>query len=161
MALPENVHLEIVTPDKQLFSGLVDSVTLPSSRGYLGILPGHAPLLAVLGIGHISYTAGGHTEYLSCCSGFAEILPERVIVLAKTAELASEVDLSRAEKAKARAEKILYSKNPSFEYTRAQLALLRAISRLDAARRFQVRPARRSSVDVVGKNLSGLRPRGN
>ncbi len=137
MALPEHVHLEIVTPDKQLFSGLVDSVTLPSSRGYLGILPGHAPLLAVLGIGDISYVAGDRTEYFSCCSGFAEILPERVIVLAQTAEPAPEVDISRAEKAKARAEKILYSRDPNFDYARAELALLRALSRLDAVRRYR------------------------
>ncbi len=137
MALPEHIHLEIVTPEKQLFSGTVDSVTLPSSTGYLGILPGHAPLLAELGIGDISYTTRGRTEFLSCSWGFAEVLPERVIVLAQTAETASEIDVNRAEQAKARAEKILYSKDPSLDYAKAQLALLRAISRLDAARRHQ------------------------
>ncbi len=137
MALPEHIHLEVVTPEKQLFSGTVDSVTLPSSTGYLGILPGHAPLLAELGIGDISYTTQGRTEYLSCSWGFAEVLPERVIVLAQTAEPASEIDVNRAEQAKARAEKILYSKDPSLDYSRAQLALLRALSRLDAARRHQ------------------------
>lgn len=137
MALPEHIHLEIVTPEKQLFSGSVDSITLPSSTGYLGILPGHAPLLAELGIGDISYTIGDRTEYMSCSWGFAEVLPDRVIVLAQTAEAASEIDINRAEQAKARAEKVLHSKDPNLDYARAQLALLRAISRLDAARRYR------------------------
>lgn len=139
MALPEHIHLEIVTPEKQLFSGPVASVTVPSSKGYLGILPGHAPLLAELGIGDISYTIGDRAEYLSCCWGFAEVLPDRVVVLAQIAEAASEIDVNRAEQAKARAEKILFSKDPKYDYARAQLALLRAISRLDTARRYQHR----------------------
>ncbi len=137
MALPEHIHLEIVTPEKQLFSGTVDSVTLPSSKGYLGILPGHAPLLAELGIGDISYTSRGRTEFLFCSWGFAEVLPDRVIVLAQTAEAASEIDIIRAEQAKSRAEKRLASKEPGLDYARAELALMRAISRLDAARRHQ------------------------
>ena len=137
MALPEHIYLEIVTPEKQLFSGSVDSVTLPSSTGYLGILPGHAPLLAELGIGDISYAIRDRTEYMSCSWGFAEVLPERVIVLAQTAEAASEIDVNRAEQAKARAEKVLYSKDPNLDYAKVQLALLRAISRLDAARLYK------------------------
>ncbi len=64
MSLPENIHLEIVTPDRQLFSGAVDEVTVPSNVGYLGILPGHAPLLAELGIGEISYKIGDRTDFL-------------------------------------------------------------------------------------------------
>ncbi len=142
MALPEKIHLEIVAPERQLVSGRVDSVTLPSSKGYLGILPGHAPLMVELGIGDISYTIGTRTEYLSCSWGFSEVLPDRVVVLAQTAEAASEIDVNRAEQARARAEKRLNSKDPSLDYSRAQLALLRAISRLDAARRYQHRPAK-------------------
>jgi F-type H+-transporting ATPase subunit epsilon len=142
MALPENIHLEIVTPERQIFSGSVDSVTLPSSKGYLGILPGHAPLLAELSIGDISYTIGNRTEYMSCSWGFAEVLPDRVIVLAQTAEAASEIDVNRAEQAKARAERFLFSKDPSVDYSRAQLALMRAISRLDAARRYRLKSPR-------------------
>ena len=69
MALPEKIHLEIVTPEKQLFSGDVDSLTVPSAGGYMGILPGHAPLLAELGIGEISYTAGGSNEPMFCFCG--------------------------------------------------------------------------------------------
>jgi F-type H+-transporting ATPase subunit epsilon len=132
MALPEQMHLEIVTPEKQVFSGMVDSVTVPATTGYLGILPGHAPLLAELGIGEVSYKNGEKTEYLFCSWGFAEVLPERVVLLAQTAELASDIDIKRAEEAKARAEKQLNSKDPGVNFARAELALLRSISRIEA-----------------------------
>ncbi len=134
MALPDKIHLEIVTPEKQLFSGAVDSVTVPSTTGYLGILPGHAPLLAELGIGEISCKMGEKTDYLFCSWGFIEVLPDRVVLLAQTAEMASDIDVKRAEEAKSRAEAFLSSKDPSIDFGRAQLALLRAISRLGAAK---------------------------
>jgi F-type H+-transporting ATPase subunit epsilon len=140
MALPEKMDLRIVTPERQLFSGLVDRVTVPSTRGYLGILPGHAPLLAELGIGNISYEAGGRVEYMTCAWGFLEVLPDRVIVLAHSAEVASEIDASRAEQAKLRAERRLASKDPDVDFTRAQLALMRAAARLDAVSRMRHRP---------------------
>ena len=142
MALPDHIHLEIVTPERQLFSGPVEEVTVPSTQGYLGILPGHAALLAELGIGNISYKAGDKVDGLFCCWGFVEVLPERVIVLAQTAEAASDIDVNRAEQAKSRAEKRLLAKDAGIDYSRAQLALLRAISRLDAAKRYQHRPTR-------------------
>lgn len=135
MALPEKIHLVIVTPERQLFSGLVDQVTVPSTQGYLGILPGHAPLLAELGIGNIGYRIGIHSELLFCSWGFAEVLPDRVVLLAQTAEPASEIDLKRAEQARSRAEKRLSSKDPNLDFARAELALFRAISRLEAAKR--------------------------
>ncbi len=134
MALPEKIHLEIVTPEKQLFSGAVDSVTVPSTTGYLGILPGHAPLLAELGIGEISYDIGDRTDYLFCSWGFIEVLPDRVVLLAQAAELASDIDVKRAEEAKARAEKVLSSKDPSIDFERAELAMMRAVSRLNAVK---------------------------
>jgi F-type H+-transporting ATPase subunit epsilon len=134
MALPQNIHLEIVTPERQLFSGLVDDVTVPSSTGYLGILPGHAPLLAELGIGEVCYTVAGRKEYMFCSWGFVEVLPERVVVLAQTAEPASEIDENRAQQAKSRAEQRLGSKDAGMDFARAQLALLRAMSRLGAAK---------------------------
>jgi F-type H+-transporting ATPase subunit epsilon len=139
MALPEKIHLEIVTPERQLFSGAVDAVTVPSSQGYLGILPGHAPLLAELGIGEISYRMGERTEYLFCSWGFLEVLPARVVVLAQTAEAASEIDLNRAEQARTRAEKRLASKDPNLDFARAELSLLRSVSRINAVRRYQPR----------------------
>jgi F-type H+-transporting ATPase subunit epsilon len=134
MALPEKIHLEIVTPEKQLFSGAVDSVTVPSTTGYLGILPGHAPLLTELGIGEISYVIGDRTDFLFCSWGFGEVLPDRVVLLAQTAELASDIDEKRAEEAKSRAEKILASKDPGMDFQRAELSLMRAISRLNAVK---------------------------
>ena len=133
MALPEKIHLEIVTPEKQLFSGTVDAVTVPANTGYLGVLPGYAPLLGELGIGEISYKTGNRTEYLSCSNGFVEVLPDRVVILAQMAEAASNIDLKRAEEAKARAEKRLSSKDSNVDFARAQLAMLRAISRINAA----------------------------
>jgi len=137
MVLPEHIQLEIVAPDKQLFSGDVEAVTVPANTGYLGILPGHAPLLAELGVGEISYKTVKGTQYLFCSWGFIEVLPERVIILAQTAESASEIDINRAEQAKSRAERILASKDPSLDYARAQLSLMRAMTRLNAARRYQ------------------------
>src|SRR5262245_17009708 len=139
MALPEKIHLEIVTPAGQLFSGEVDEVTVPSSTGYLGILPGHAPLLAELGIGEISYKSEGREEFLFCSWGFLEVLPDRVIILAQTAEMASDIDVARAEQAKTRAEERLVSKAVETDYVRAQVALMRAISRINISRRYQPR----------------------
>jgi F-type H+-transporting ATPase subunit epsilon len=134
MPLPEKIYLEVVTPEKQLFSGPVDEVTVPSTVGYLGILPGHAPLLAELGIGEISYKFGDRTGFLFCSRGFVEVLPDRVVVLAQIAELASDIDIKRAEEAKMRAEKNLASKDSNIDFARAELALLRAISRLNAVK---------------------------
>lgn len=134
MALPEKIHLEIVTPEKHLFSGDVDSVTVPATTGYLGILPGHAPLLAELGMGEIEYTIGGGTEYLFCSWGFVEVLPDRVVLLAQEAEAASDINVKREMEVKSRAEKLLNSKDGDVDFDRAQLALMRAISRLGAAR---------------------------
>lgn len=132
MALPEKIHLEVVTPEKQIFSGTVDSVVVPCTTGYMGILPGHAPLLAELGIGEISCKIGDRVDYLFCSWGFIEVLPDRVVILAQTAEMASDIDTKRAEEAKARAEKLLASKASHVDFARAELALLRAISRLKA-----------------------------
>ncbi len=137
MALPEKIRLVVVTPERQLFNGLVDGVTIPSSQGYLGILPGHAPLLAELGIGEITYRIGETAEALFCSWGFAEVLPDRVVLLTQAAEPASEIDLNRAEQAKSRAEHRLASKDPNLDFARAELALLRAMSRLHVAREFQ------------------------
>ena len=134
MALPEHIHLEIVTPEKPLFSGEVDRVTVPSTQGYLGILPGHAPLLAELGVGSIRYVKGERTEHLFCCWGFVEVLPERVIVLAQKGEPASDIDVNRAEQARSRANQRLYSKDPSIDFVRAELSLRRAVARLEVAK---------------------------
>jgi F-type H+-transporting ATPase subunit epsilon len=134
MALPDKIHLEVVTPEKQIFSGVVDSATVPCKTGYMGILPGHAPFLGELGIGEIGYIIGDRADSLFCSWGFVEVLPDRVVILAQTAEMASDIDVKRAEEAKLRAEKLLSSKNSSVDFGRAELAMLRAISRLNAAK---------------------------
>jgi F-type H+-transporting ATPase subunit epsilon len=134
MALPEKIHLEVVTPEKQIFSGAVDSVTVPCKTGYIGILPGHAPLLGELGIGEIGIIMGDRADCLFCSWGFIEVLPDRVVILAQTAEMASDIDIKRAEEAKARAEKLLSSRDAGVDFGRAELAMLRSISRLNAVK---------------------------
>jgi F-type H+-transporting ATPase subunit epsilon len=137
MALPDQIQLEIVTPEKRLFSGQVDEVTVPSSRGYLGILPGHAPLLGELGIGEISCRIGDRREHFFCSGGFLEVLPDRVVILAQAAEKASEIDVGRAEQARLRAEKLLASKDPDTDFDQVQSDLKRATARLETARHQQ------------------------
>lgn len=133
--LPDRIFLEIVTPNKLIFSGYVEEVYLPGANGYLGILPGHAPLISELQIGEISYRPKGRQkmEYVACSWGVAEVLPEKVSVLAEVAEKATEIDVARAQQAKERAEKRLYSKDPDVDFRRAQLALQRALIRLQVA----------------------------
>ncbi|MDR1726680.1 MAG: F0F1 ATP synthase subunit epsilon [Acidobacteriota bacterium] len=145
MALPEKIHLEIVTPDKQVYSGNVESILVPAQTGYMGILPGHAPLLAELGIGDIEFTADGVTECVACSWGFIEVLPDRVVLLAQEAELSSDIDLKRAEEAKARAEKLLASGDPDVDYAATELAVLRAMSRINAAKSATARQTMRKS----------------
>ena len=134
MAIPEKIHLEIVTADKQVFSGKVDSITVPARTGYIGILPGHAPLLAELGVGEIQFTTDEATEGVFCSWGFVEVLPDRVVILAHTAELSSDIDLKRAEEARTRAEKLLTSGDHGVDYAAAELAAMRAMSRINAVK---------------------------
>src|SRR2546428_5987782 len=109
--MPDAIELVIVTPEKQLLRGKVADVQMPGENGYLGILPGHAPLMTELGIGELSFhdASSKESEHLAIISGFAEVLPHRVTVLAETAEFAAEIDLAPAEVAKVRAEKHLDS----------------------------------------------------
>ncbi len=140
--LPEALELVIVTPTRQLVRTLATEVTLPGANGYLGILPGHAPLMTELGIGELTYrTASAAAEPLLVIRGFAEVLPERVTVLAETAELAAEIDLERAEAAKARAEKRLAAGDPNIDWDRASVALQRALIRIQVARKYRGVPA--------------------
>ena len=131
--LPQYLHLEIVSPEKLIFSGQVDYVTVPGKDGYLGILPGHAPMISELQIGEIRYKAGLKEGTFSCCMGFVEVLPDSVSVLAQHAEKPGDIDVERARAAKERAETRLRSKNPDVDFERAQLALRRALMRLDVA----------------------------
>src|SRR5262245_56071082 len=96
------IELVVVTPEKQLLRQSVAEVQLPGAHGYLGILPGHAPLMTEVGIGELSYhdASGKESEHVAIIRGFAEVLPDRVTLLAETAEFAAEIDLERAEAAK-------------------------------------------------------------
>src|SRR5215212_4265641 len=107
MALPTHIDLQIVTPDRRIVEEQVDEVEVPGSEGYFGVLPGHTPLLAALGVGELWYRKGQERIYLSIAGGFAEVLPERVTILARLAERAEEIDVARAEAAKKRAEERL------------------------------------------------------
>lgn len=136
--LPKQIELSVVTPDRQVVRESVESVSFPGKRGYLGILPGHAPLLTELTIGEIDYTFHGKHHFLAVCWGFAEVLPDRVIVLAQTAELPEEIDVARAERAKQRAEDRLKKPGDTeIDSDRARIALERAIVRLQTAHRLR------------------------
>jgi F-type H+-transporting ATPase subunit epsilon len=126
-------ELEIVTPERLVVRDRVEEMQLPGRSGYLGILPGHAPLITELGIGQISYRENGRSRYLAVAWGFAEVLPDRVSVLAETAERAEEIDVRRAEEAMKRAEQRLKSGDPKIDCVRAQYALTRAATRLEVA----------------------------
>jgi F-type H+-transporting ATPase subunit epsilon len=131
-ALPTKIRLEIVTPEKLILSEDVDEVTIPGSEGYLGILPGHLPLLTTLGVGILSYHQGGQKLSFAVSGGFAEVLSDRVIVLSLTAERPQEIDIERAKAAKQKAEKLLYSKEP-IDVEAAMADLLKATTRIQVA----------------------------
>jgi len=131
--LVHTFELEIVTPERLVVREKVEEMQIPGKNGYLGILPGHAPLITELGIGEISYRGNGRSRRLAAAWGFAEVLPDRVSILAQTAERAEEIDVSRAEKARQRALQRLKSEDPNIDCARAQYALCRAATRLEVA----------------------------
>jgi F-type H+-transporting ATPase subunit epsilon len=129
------LQLEIVTPERLVEKDVVEEIQIPGKNGYLGILPGHAPLITELGVGEITYKADGMDYHVAVAWGFAEVLPDRVTVLAETAERAEDIDIERARKAKQRAEERLGSASGEVDYQRALVALQRADSRLEVAQR--------------------------
>ena len=131
--MAETFHLEIVTPEKLVVKDVAEEMQIPAKNGYLGVLPGHAPLITELAVGVISYRNDGSTHYLSVAWGFAEVLSDKVTILAETAERAEEIDVPRAEEAKKRAEDRLKSGNPETDFPRAQVSLQRAETRLEVA----------------------------
>jgi len=139
MTLPTSLALEIVTPDRAIVSQQVDEVELPGSDGYFGVLPGHTPLLASLQVGEMWYRVGQQKHYLAIAFGFAEVLPDRVTVLAQIAERAEDIDVSRAETAKQRAEQRVTRPQADMDFERARVALLKALTRLQVASRARTR----------------------
>jgi F-type H+-transporting ATPase subunit epsilon len=131
------IQLSIGTPERALVSDQVDEVQIPGSEGYLGVLPGHAPLFTELKVGELSYRKGGTWTSLAVAWGFAEVLPDQVRVLAETAERAHEIDLERAMRSRERAEQRL-SQGGDVDYDRARIALQRALIRIQVAKRAHV-----------------------
>ena len=139
MALPTQIQLQIVSADRSLVNETVDEVEIPGADGYFGVLPGHTPLLAVLGAGELWYRKGQEKQYLAIAFGFAEVQPERVTILAQIAEKAEEIDLARAEAAKKRAEERLSRVAVEMDAERARIALLKSLIRLQVAARARTR----------------------
>jgi F-type H+-transporting ATPase subunit epsilon len=124
------IKLEIVTPERLVFDETVDGVTLPGSEGELGVLPHHAPLVSTLGVGELHIRSGGNEEWFAIVGGFVQVLPDKVVVMAETADMASEIDLEKAAEARRDAEKALesgYVEGTDLSTARAalQAALLR------------------------------------
>lgn len=153
--LPQSIELVIVTPERQLLRANAKEVSLPGADGCLGILPGHAPLITELGIGELTFDpfydrtdidppTGEQTykprppdlsKHFAIIGGFAEVLGNRVSVLAETAESAAEIDLARAERAKKRAEDRLSSGDPNIDLDRVAIELQRSLIRIQVARK--------------------------
>src|SRR6478672_11207027 len=133
--LPTQLQLQIVSADKSLVNETVDEVEIPGADGYFGVLPGHTPLLALLGAGEMWYRRGATTHHLVIAFGFAEVQPDRVTILAQTAEKADEIDVARAEAAKRRAEERLSKATTDIDFERARIAMLKSLVRLQVSAR--------------------------
>ena len=141
MALPTNIQLQVVSADRSLVNETVDEVEIPGADGYFGVLPGHTPLLASLSVGELWYRVGQEKHFLSIAFGFAEVLPERVTVLAQIAERAQDIDVARAERAKQRAQERLAKVSPQsdMDFERARIAMMKSLIRLQVATRARTR----------------------
>jgi F-type H+-transporting ATPase subunit epsilon len=133
--LPKDLTLAVVTPEGLLLREQVDEVIAPGEEGYFGVLPGHTPFLSTLGLGEITYRRGADKGHLTCFWGFAEVLPDRVNLLAEIGERAEDIDAGRAETAKARALDRMKTIRDEAGYQEAHLAYIRAVTRLAVARK--------------------------
>ncbi len=131
--MTDTFKLEIVTPEKKVVDTSAEEIQIPGKNGYLGILPGHAPLITELAVGEITFREGSSEQRLAVAWGFAEVLPDKVTILAETAERPAEIDADRARKAKERAEQLLTSGDTTVDVERALDALHRAETRLEVA----------------------------
>jgi len=131
--MADTFQLEIVTPEKMVVRDVAEEMQIPGKDGYLGILPGHAPLITELAVGEITYLKDNYTHHLSVAWGFAEVLPNKVTILAETAERAEEIDARRAQEAKQRAESHLTTCNTEEDFNRTAGDLQRAETRIEVA----------------------------
>ena len=139
MDIPTSLQLNVVTPDRLLVDEKVDEVIVPGSEGYFGVLPGHTPLLAALQVGQLTYRQGREEHILMIAFGFAEVLPDRVTILARIAEKPEDIDVNRAETAKRRAEERLAHPTVDMDAERARISLMKALIRLQVASRARTR----------------------
>jgi F-type H+-transporting ATPase subunit epsilon len=135
MRLPQTLALEIVTPEGLLLREDVDEVVAPGAEGYFGVRPGHTPFMTTLGIGELSYRRQGAWHRLTCFSGWCEVLPDRVSVLADIGERAETIDAGRAEQAMKRAAERMKLIRDEVGYDEAHLRYVRAVTRLAVARK--------------------------
>lgn len=133
------MKIDIVTAERVVYSQDVDAVIAPGVEGQLGILPHHAPLMTILQAGELVVRRGGDEDTLAISGGFLEVRPDRVIILADSAERAEEIDMDRAESAKKRAEQRLVEKAAEMDITRVEASLRRAIARLTVAEKIKRR----------------------
>lgn len=134
----KTLKVSVVTPDGPVYESDVEMVVARAQSGELGVLPGHIPMVAPLQIGGVRMKKDGKTEQVAVNGGFLEVRPDKVTILAQTAEAAEQIDLTRAEEAKKRAEQRLQSKQDDVDFRRAELALQRAINRINVADRKSV-----------------------
>jgi F-type H+-transporting ATPase subunit epsilon len=130
--MADTIKIEIVTPERLVVRDEAEAIQIPGKDGYLGILPGHAPLISELGVGLIVYRKAGVIRYLAVAWGFAEVLPDKVTILAETAERAEEIDVVEAERAREKAAQEIPGASGE-QLSAAQAALALAESRLQAA----------------------------
>ncbi len=130
--MADTIQLEIVTPERLVVNEAVEYIEIPGKTGYLGVLPGHAPLISELAAGELTYRMGNQTKRVAVAWGFAEVLQAKVTILAETAERAEDIDTARAEAAKRKAEAELQKAGPEGN-AEAQAALQRATARLEVA----------------------------
>ena len=128
----KTVSVNIVTPDGPVYDSEIDMIIAKTASGEIGILPGHIPMVAPLEIGSVKLKKDGKSEFVAVSGGFIEVRPEKVTILAQSAEIASSIDLARAQEAKKRAEELLQRKQESVDFNRAELALKRALNRINA-----------------------------
>ena len=129
--MADTFDIEVATPERLVFREAATEAQIPCKNGYIGVLPGHAPLLSELGIGYASYLAGGRKSYFAVHGGFVEVLPDKVRVLAETVEKAEEIDVKRAETALHRAQEQLADPHVEMDPALALSAMFRAQARLD------------------------------
>ncbi len=150
------IQCDIVTQERTVFSGMVDSINLPGSEGRMGILPNHTALLTTLGFGEVVLRTGGEEEYFAIGGGFADVQPDHVTILADSAEYAEEIDIDRAAEARQRAEQFMVEGVPEDpeRYAQIRASLMRAQIRLDVAqkrRRQRAMPTGRGSSRAEGE----------